>query len=157
MLSSTTLKDRLLEVGLQSSETAARAAWAYAYRKYFETAAAGPVPVIPSALDTPETAMSGAMVGLSTSGAAAIQSGVVAFWGALFAAGTFAGATAITPPVGITSLSSALTAVFLSNTAGSKSAEDSYGDIANAIHTASSGGIAVYPVPPTGIGPQTIV
>jgi hypothetical protein len=157
-LVSAALKAELVGMGLFSDEPSACAAWAAAYRKYFEGAAAGVVPVIPAALGAPEAAMLSGLTGLSTSGAAAIQTGILAFWGAMTpAASYFAASTAITPPVGLSSLSVTLTTVFASNVAGALSADACYDAIASAIHTASAGGIAVFPPPPGGIGPQTIV
>lgn len=158
MLSKSTLKSKLLEVGLQSTESEACLAWAEAYRTYFSSAAAGPVPVVAAALATPKSEMAAAMTGLSVTGAAAIQAGVAAFWTSLagVAATAFPASTTATPPAGVTALAAALTAVFLANTSGSLSAEDSYDAIAAAIHTASTGGIAVFPTPSAGIGPQTI-
>jgi hypothetical protein len=157
-LSQSTLKAKLLDMGLFSTEPAACAAWAHAYRLYFASAAAGAVPVVPSALDAPENAMKGGMTGLSVTGPAAIQAGVLAFWTSLagVAASAFPASTTVTPPAGVSALSGTLTAVFAANMAGSKSAADSYDAIATAIHAASAGGQAVFPPPPGGIGPQPI-
>ena len=157
-LSQATLKTKFLDMGLFGDEPAACAAWASAFRQYFASAAAGVVPVVAAALSTPQAAMASAMTGLSTTGPAAIQAGIVAFWGAMNPAATyFPASTAITPPPGIAALAVQLTAVFLANVVGSKSAADSYDAIATAIHAACSvGGQAVFPPPPGGIGPQPI-
>lgn len=157
-LQSSDLKTGFLAMGLFYSEEEACAGWALVYREYFEAAIAGTVPVIAAALDGPEATMAAAMAGLSTAGPASIQAGVSAFWLALTPAATyFPAATGITPPAGVTGLASALSGVFAANIAGSKSAGESYEAISAAIHLASAGGIAIFPPPPGGIGPQTIV
>ena len=155
---SATLKSNLLAMGLFDNEPDAIAAWAGAFKTYFSSASAGPVPVVAAALTSPEAAMKGAMVGLSTGGAAVLQAGILAFWGALNPVATYfpAGLT-ITPPVGLAGLAASLGAVFAANVVGAKSAVDSYDAIAAAIHAANAGGIVAFPIPPAGIGPQTIL
>jgi hypothetical protein len=146
-------------MGLFSDEESARDAWASAFEKYFESATAGIVPVVPSALATPQSDMADGMTGLSVTGPLAIQAGVSAFWTALaaIAVTAFPLSTTVTPPAGITSLSATLTAVFSSNIVGLKSQDASYDAIATAIHSACAGGIAIFSIPPGGIGPQTIL
>jgi hypothetical protein len=94
------------------------------------------------------------MTGLSVTGPAAIQAGIVAFWGAIIPATAWTGVTAITPPPPLAGLVASLTLVFAANVAGKKSKDDSMTAIANAIHTANLGGIAAWPLP---IGPQPIL
>jgi len=158
-LSASALKSNFLGMGLFDNEPDAREAWAHAYRLYFESAAAGAVPVVPSALTAPENAMKEALSGLSVTGGVAIQAGVLAFWTSLagVAATAFPGSTSVTPPAGLSGLSAMLTSVFSVNVASSSSASDSYQAIATAIHSASAGGQAIFPPPPGGIGPQGIV
>lgn len=148
-MSATTLKDELLAMGLFDNEPEAIQGWAAAFRTYFEDAVAGAVPVETSALDAPESAMAGAMTGLSTSGASAIQAGVIAFWAALVAAPAvyFVGATLITPPLGLSGLAAALTTVFANNTATKASASTAYAAISGANNAANTGGTATFPGP----------
>lgn len=148
-MSATTLKNELVNMGLFTDEPSAIAGWAAAFRKYFEDAVAGAVPVTKPALATPEAAMVGAMAGLSTAGAAAITAGITAFWTSLAAspAAYFTGATVITPPPGLAGLTALLTATFATNTSTSASASAAYTAIAANIHTSNAGGSATLPGP----------
>lgn len=151
-LSQAALKTELLALALGSSEASAITAWAAAYRKYFEDAVAVTIPVITTALGTPETAMSGAMLGLSVDGGK-IADGISAFWGVIALAPVtyFAGTT--TPsviPSGLAGLRVALLAVGVANTTGSVPKDTAVGNMATVIHTASIGptpGSVTFPGP----------
>ena len=148
MALSDTYLSTLLE-SLTTDTTALEAAekLAEAYASYMIGAAAGAFPLL--ATVAPKAAMSGAMVfptvGTAASAGASIQAGVVAFWAAMVAAPAtyFAAATVIAPPAGLTTLGTALSAVFTSNIGSSL--ELSADAMAAAIHAASAGGTATFP------------
>lgn len=156
-MSADTLKDELVAMGLFLSEQDAIDGWAAAFRKYFEDATAGIIPVVADALDAPEGAMKNAMVGLSVTAPDAIQSGIVAFWdemkpnpGVYFLTAT---AIAEPPPPALTTLNATLATTFANNRATAASAEDAYDAIASDIHEANiNGGTATFPIP-TGTQP----
>lgn len=152
-MSQGTLKDELVGMGLFGEEAPAIAAWAAAFRAYMADAEAplGGVPINTAALGAPETAMAGAMAGLSNAGQAAakIAAGITAFWGAMAASPAvyFTGATAITPPAALTGLAAALAATFAANVSSEASASEAYDAIATDIDTANTGGTATFPGP----------
>lgn len=137
-------------IQLSTTEEAARAAWASAWTAYFYGAAAGAVPVTPGSLAGAQAAMEAGMTGLSTTGAIAIQTGLMAFWGAVVAgaAAIFTSATLVTPPLGLTLVIATLLPVFLANTTASASKQASLIAIATALHgVAGLGGTATLPGP----------
>jgi len=149
-----TLKSELLSLELFNTEASAISAWANAFRIYFEDAESNLIPISVPALGTPEAAMKGAMTGLSTAGASAIQAGIVAFWGSLTAAPAtyFAAATVITPPPGLSGIATALQAIFDTNISSRASKEEAMAAIAGVIHPANLGGTATFPaIPPASI------
>lgn len=156
-LSATTLADELKSMELYSDEASAASAWAASYRAYMEDATSNGIPIVAASLVAAESAMVAGLSGLSTAGATALQTGIQAFWGAIIPAVAWPTVTAITPPVLLAGLSAALTTVFAANIAGSLSKDASMTSIANTIHTNSLGGIAAWPAPPTGAGPQPIL
>jgi len=151
-----TLKTNLLAMGLFGTELDAVNAWVDAWTAYFEDAESNAITIVPAALDPAKVAMVGAMSGLSVAGSSAIQSGVVAFWGAIIPATAWPTVTAIVPPSGLSGLAASLDSVFAANIAGEKSAADSYDAIASAMHTVNLGGTAAWP-PPPGPGVQPII
>lgn len=155
----TTLATELKALALYNDEPSAIQAWADAFANYFqgdgatEGAQSNALYITPAAIPAAKAAMVGAMTGLSTAGAAAIQAGIVAFWGALVPATAWPTTTAITPPPGLSGLAVALQAVFDANTVGGLSKDDSMTAIAGAIHPINAvGGTATWP----GLGPQPI-
>jgi hypothetical protein len=133
---------------LPGTEAAAIEAWAEAFATYFEGATANGVPATPAALHAAaKTAMKGAMSGLSTAGATAIQAGVVAFWGALVAAPPtyFTAALALSAAPGLSGLAPALAGVFETNQSSGASQDTALGAIATAIHALQTGGTVTFP------------
>jgi len=148
----TKLGDELeAEITATDTESTARQAWADAWLEYFTDAqiAVPSLPILTAALDATRDVMRDAMTGLSTTGAAAIQAGLVAWWGAMAAAPSayFTGATVITPPTGIASIATGLATVFAANTTAALSLEDSADAIAGVMHTANALGTATFPGP----------
>ena len=125
-----------------------------------------PIPIVPIGLQgAPKTACIAAKTGLSIDGATAIQSGLIAFWGAMMplAATLYPTATLLVPPAaflpGATILSPLLTTVFAANVQGQLSLADCCTAIASVIYTASLGGTATVPllVPPFTPTPTPIL
>lgn len=149
----TTLADELKALALYDNEPDAIQAWADAFAAYFGDAESNAVIIAPAAIPAAKAAMAGAMTGLSMTGAAALQAGIVAFWGALVPATAWPTTTAITPPPGLSGLAAALQVVFDANTIGGLSKDASMTAIAGAIHPINAvGGTATWP----GLGPQPI-
>lgn len=115
------------------SEAAAIESWSNAYAIYFEEAESNGIPVETTAIASAKSAMSSAMGGLSVNGANAIQSGITAFWGVLAASPTlfFPGSILITPPSGLSSISSDILLAAPLNVANQNSASDAIGYIVN--------------------------
>lgn len=159
-MSDSTLADELKAMPLFDNEPGAAAAWSAAFDTYFQDAEAGAGgPVIPDGLSACKSAMEGALSGMSQSGqgAAKIQAGIVAYWGAIVPASAWAACTGVTPPPGLSGLAAALASVFVANTSPSMTKDQAMEAIAAAIHAINIvGGIAVFPAPPGGIGPQPI-
>lgn len=139
-----------------SSEATAIQNFADAWDTYFRGASVSGVPAVPAALASAKSAMIGAMTGLSVTGATAIQSGVIAYWGGV--ASAFAAiwiippnvVVAAIPPPGLSGLASALAPVFASNSADpTKTIAQATAAIAAVLHTSSGlGGIATVQPPP---------
>lgn len=159
-MSDTTLSDELKNLALYTTENEAATAWASAFHTYFKEALAGVGgPVIEAGLVDCQAAMSTALAGMSQvgQGALKLQAGILAYWGAIIPATAWATCTLVTPPPGLTGLAAALTTVFATNQAEGKTKDVSANEVALSIHALnSSGGIATFPVPPGGIGPQPI-
>ena len=143
------------------TEADASVAWADSFDTYFQAALAGPVPVAPGTTVNARDAMEGALGGMQADnmGSTILVAGITAYWAQLSvdASSVFLLSTATTPPLGLGGLKILLDTNFVANTAGMVAKEAALTTIANTIHTAQSGGIAVFPVPPGGIGPQTII
>jgi hypothetical protein len=149
-----TLRDELVAIGNVADEESARDGWADAYATYFSGATSNGVPV--GSVTAARNAMDAALVGLSTTGAVAIQAGITAFWGALVAspAVVFAGATVITPPAGLSNISADILLAAPLNVTQSNDATTALGFIASGglggnvgLHTLSLGGTATFPGP----------
>lgn len=159
-MSADTLATELKAMPLFDNEPDAAAAWADAFDVYFQDAEAGAGgPVVPAGLAPCKAAMESALSGMSGSGqgAAKIQAGILAYWGEIIAATAWVTCTEVTPPPGLSGLAAALQAVFSGNAVPGVTKDQAYDNIATAIHGINIvGGIAVFPVPPGGIGPQPI-
>ena len=151
-----TLATELKAMALFDNEADAIDAWAEAFSTYFEDAASavlGASPILAAAIPPAETLMKAGMTGLSTAGPAAIQAGIVAFWGSLVAnvsnpvTQAWATVTLIVPPVLLTGIAAALTTLFATNTAGSVAKDAAFDAIAASIHTNNQGGLATWPNP----------
>jgi hypothetical protein len=151
-MTSAKLKDGLIALGLYSHEADAIEAWASAWNDYCAEAASNSLTMLPAALVPAKEAMMAAMVGLKVTGSASLQAGIIAWWGALPPAGTFTGATAITPPPTLSGIAAALSPVFLSNRGKSKA--DAVQAVADVLHTQNLGGQATFPPP---VGPMPIL
>lgn len=127
------------------NEADARLAWANAYFDYFVGSTANGVPN--DGTTALRDAMESALTGLSTTGPAAIQTGIVALWAAAVSsfATVFPGSIAMTPPPGISSLAAALAPVFAANAVPGVTQIQALTNIATAIHLASLGGTATFP------------
>lgn len=158
-LSSTTLATALKSLALYDNEVAAATAWATAWNTYFLEAEAGLAGNIDSdGLVNCIAAMTSALSGMSSpgQGASKIQQGIIAYWNAIIFAIAWPTCIGITVPPSLSSLSTTLQPVFNANTAPGITKDQAMDNIAGALHTANLGGTALFPVPPSGIGPQPI-
>ncbi len=126
-----------------ATEAAAITSWVTAWETYFSASVSNVTnPFIPNA--GARAAMAAALVGFSTSGngAAKVQAGIIAWWGAMSAApGTYySGVSFVSAPGGLTSIAADLGPIFTSNKNGSLSASAACGAIATAIHARNLGG-----------------
>lgn len=133
--------------------------FADAFANYFALASVGGVPALPGSLSGAKSTMIGAMSGLSASGgaAAAITTGITAFWGVVAAssatiwpAAPAFPAVSATPPPGLAGIAGALNGVFAANKAGNLALAAAANAVATAIHSTQLGGIAIVatvPVP----------
>lgn len=118
---------------------------------FFSDMSCAGIPCIPAVLQTaPKVAMSAAMVGLSTAGAASIQAGIVAFWGACvpLAATIFPTATLIVPPPGISTVAATILPVGIASIAGNLDKPTACNAMAAAIYPLMLGGTALITLPP---------
>lgn len=157
----TTLKMGLMQMEATNSEIQAIQTFVQVYINYLSSATAGPVPIIPLALNTgPKAAAIGTLQGFSmdSAGAAQISGALNAFWGAMspIAVTLFPTALSITPPPTLGLLATLLPGIFIGLTQGGATLESCADAIATAIHSNSQGGIAIFPPPPGGLGPQPI-
>lgn len=153
MLSSSKLANELGNIGLQSTEAGARAAWAAGFAAYFEDAQSNAVPVVAAGLPVAQAAMEAALTGLSLDGPGALQAGLLAFWGALVTPTCWPTATAVTPPPALAGAAAALQVVFLANTSGALPAAMALAAVASALHTVNQGGLVAWPDP---VGAQLV-
>jgi len=152
-MSSATLKAELVALNLYEDEGDAIAGWSAAFKTYFLDAACNGIPVTPAALVPCEAAMKGAMIGLSLTGAVAIQAGIVAFWGALIPAVAFPPAISLIPPPALAGISTALIPVFLASTTGKLGTDPAMEAISTVIHANNLGGTAAFIGPPPLVAP----
>ena len=140
----TVLSSGIEKIEDSESETEAIQKWADAWNEYMISAAAGAVPLSPAAANIGRAAMVQSMAGLSVTGAAAIQSGITAYWGALASAPAvaFAGAAAVTPPPGLGGVAGILLGVFSTNVVDKAPRPVAAQKIATALHGANMGGTA---------------
>lgn len=146
-LSQADLADGLESLTPVSTSREAAQTIADAYALYMSAALASTFPIL--SVVAPLAAMAGAISfspnGSPAAAGASIQAGIVQFWATMIAAPAtyFAGATAITPPPDLTSLGTALSAVFSSEVGSSL--ETIADAMATAIHAASVKGTAAFP------------
>ena len=122
-----------------------------AFITFFSDMSCGGIPCIPAVLQTtPKTAMSAAMVGLSTAGATAIQSGITAFWTACvpLAATIFPTAILIVPPPTISTVAVTILPVGQANISGNLDKITACNAMALAIYPLMLGGTATLVLPP---------
>ncbi len=136
--------------------------FATAWENYFYDSSVAGITPLPGVLSASTNAMKAALVGMSTSGSTAVQSGIIAFWNTIIASIATIWVTVPviisgTPPPSLSGISSALDAVFASNTSSELSLEDSTLAIANALHPLQLGGIAILGPPPPGGTPTPIL
>lgn len=151
----TTLAANLKSLELYDEELPAINAWAGAFADYFKLAQSNAVPILPAAVDAAELAFIGACTGLSTNGATALKTALLAFWNVfvLAPAAAWATVTAIVIPTTIAQLDAeppnplSLKTVFQANINGELTKEASMDAIAGILHGASLGGTAAWPTP----------
>lgn len=130
-----------------TTESASRTAWGTAFRAYFAAAiTSNGVSFTSSSIARALIAstMASAMTGLSTSGPAAVQAGIDAWWTAMVnSPGTyFSGATAVAKPSGLTSIASGMEAsVFVPNRLEATKAA-AMNRLATYLHGLNAGGTA---------------
>lgn len=135
-----TLQEALSSTEPASTETAAIEALVDAYGAFAAEATATlptPIPLLAAGLAAGKTAMASSLVGMSTSGAALTQipASIVSFWSAVALAlsGSFAGATAITPPPH-TTLTADFAATTLANASNASPKEEALNAIAEIMY-----------------------
>lgn len=124
-------------------EPSAIAAFSNAWSTYFAGASVSGVPAVPGSFNPGITAMRSAMVGFSAqdAGAAGIQAGITAFWGAIATlASTIwvvpaVALAAVTPPPGLSVIAGDLLTLFAQNLAAKLSLHDAATAIALKLHT----------------------
>lgn len=159
-----TLKSGLEAMSATDSEATSIQRFVDAWDDYWAGASVAGVPANAGTYSAGLSAMQGAMSGMSTSGAGAakIQAGITAFWGAIAQSPTTIWTTApitlvppITPPPGLSGIAAALTSTFATNTSGSLSLSDSAAAVAAVLHSAGGFGAvvsgSVIPAPPAPI------
>jgi len=135
-----------------ATEPPARAALALAWTNYFYNATSNGVPVTPGSLAGAQAAMDAALTGMSATGAgaAALQSGITAFWTTIVGtpAAIFVAATLITPPPTLAGIAAAVQPVFASNTMPGVTKTQALNAIATVLHANGRiGGTATFPGP----------
>ena len=130
-----------------ANEAAAIVAWSDGFHAFMLNSAANGIPLVPVIGLAAKALMIPAMTGLNTAGAAAIQAGVLAYWGGLNVPGAYGGSIAVAPPPGLAGLAAALLAVFPVNVAGGLDTAPACDAIAGAWQPLMLGGIATFPGP----------
>lgn len=160
VMSTTTLKNELLNLPDTFSEVEAINNWTAAYSNYIVESSCGGVSPLAPTLVSAESAMATAMVGLSVSGQGATKlvAGIAAYWGVLSVAASTV--WVLVPPLttitvlptgvlGQPAFVSALTSVFASNIAGVVDKDPAVEAVASVIHTQSQGGVALQSTTPS--------
>lgn len=154
-LSSSILGTELAKMEPVATEAEAITNFTNAWEIYFKDASVLGESTATGTLTTAITAMQGAMTGMSTTGAAAIQTGITQFWTTITPLAptiwvTVPVVVSIVSPTGLSGIAAALIPVFLANTVGGLSLIDSANAIAAVIHPLQLGGIAtITGTPPT--------
>lgn len=153
-----TLASGLANMAPVNTEPEAITNFCNAWESYFTGASVAGVPI--GNFSAAKTAMQGAMTGLSVTGAAAMQSGITAFWGVIASAASTLWVMppntvpSATPPTTLGGIAAALAPVFAANAADpNKTISQATSDIAAVLHANGGvGGIAVVqpplPAPP---------
>lgn len=154
-LESSALATDLANLTPQSTEASAIIKFANAYGSYASQATAMGIQMSAPIASDAQAAMAAGLTGLSTAGAAAIVTGITAYWSTvdLGLASSFTGALVLTPPLGLAGLPAALVTVFAANTSGSVDLIDAMQALADALHTGSLGGFATFPGAPPIVAP----
>ncbi len=131
-----------------ATEAEAIISWGAAFQAYFiEGATDNGVGFTGSSIvrAAHRSAMQAAMTGLSTSGADAIQAGMIGWWDYLASHGSvaFSGGSTVVKPTGLTSIAANMAPVMANNQANSLSAADACAAIVAVFHTANAGGTIV--------------
>ncbi len=139
------------------SEATAIQRFADAFDDYFAGASVTGIPVTPGTTAAAKAAMIGALAGLNTDAATAIQNGITAYWGTVAPSATTIWAGTVgpiippaVPPAGISGIAAALTGVFSANTSGGLALAAAAAAVAGAIHPTQLGGIVNLGPPPPG-------
>ena len=145
-MSAETLASELEALVPVDNVAAAADNFAGAWEAYFYDALCGTFPVNPGTLSGATSAMVAAMTPtMQTAGWAAIQAGIVAFWGVVSASAAVIW-TAVpplvsaTPPPGLSTIAATLQPVGAANQAAELSLADSCSAIASALHPLNLGG-----------------
>lgn len=145
------LSTELQNIADSTDEPTARTAMAGAFDGYMSLALSNGIPMNGAISTAATAAMDAALVGMSASGAgaAAIQTGVVAYWAALNVPGAFgASVTPTVPPGGLAGLGAALSTVFAANIAARLDKAPACDAIAAVWHPLMLGGLATFVLPP---------
>ena len=151
VMSSIVLANQFAALPNASDEATAITNMTNAFITFFSDMSCAGIPCIPAVLQTtPKTTMAAAMVGLSTAGAASIQAGIIAFWGACvpLAATIFPTATLIVPPPSISTVAAVILPVGQASIAAGLDKVSACNAMAAAIYPLMLGGTATITVPP---------
>jgi len=130
--------------------------FATAFENYFADSVVTAIPANPNSLTNSTSALKAAMPGANVDAAAAIQAGIIAFWGQVAVDFVLIWTTApvliaVVPPTGLGGIAAALNPVFVSNKDAALGLPAAAAQIAVALHPIQLGGIATLgPPPPSG-------
>ncbi len=136
--------------------------FATAFENYFADSVVTAIPVNPNSLTSSTSALKAAMPGANVDAAAAIQAGIVAFWGQVVIDFALIWTTApvliaVVPPTGLGGITAALNPVFVSNKDAALELPAAVAQIAAVLHPIQLGGIATLGPPPPGGTPVPIL
>lgn len=156
-MSASTLADAFLAMPAVETEAEAIAEFVDAWETYFSEATVNGIAINSGSLSGALSSMSGAMTGLSTTGALSMAAGIVAFWGTVSTSVASIWTLApvlvsATPPPGVATIATLISVTGIASTVGALSAVDATTAMASTIHTPNLGGIAIDTTVPTPIG-----